>query len=375
MLGACSFQKEPNKTAKVVETPKEVKVGMTKEEIREHLSKPEAGALPDRLQFALKAEDMGLALKIVVDADSSSLEEYGSEGITALDFALRSDAEELAMLLLEKGASPYRLRKGSTTRIIEANKKKIEEHSSIRALVDQAGKKLYEEGLQFAAASIGGLLDFSLRTGYPLTSKEYGVNSILETFGREIGKDTFFKFKSEKSRNGDCSFAVEEILEYVRKTEGPENIPWNTFFDASVNMNSLLLADYTGPKAGKKSSDYVAFLRKIEKEGYKGMRNVQKFFGSELISDEMMEVSLMNYIQAAEETELVDLIYDETFRKEIFDRFPNAYRELYEKVGHVQVEEAEEVFGEGELPGGKIGAARDLYDLQMKGENVELRCE
>lgn len=387
ILGACSFQKDPNKPAKVVETPKEVKVGMTKEEIQEHLSRPEAGTLPDKILFALKIQDPALLLKVVWDAESYEIDDYGSDGITALDLALKHDLDEIAVLLLEKGASPYRMRQGSTTRLVDAHASKISESPTISALIKVSGKKLYEDGFDTAKSSIAQLQSFVLRTGFSVTSSEFGT-PIIEALAKSIEKERSFivpSVKSEKNRNRyrnrvvECGIGIQEFLDLVIRLDGDAKIPWRDFFNGAIKAKSVELVSYVGTKIELASSDYLQILTAVEGDGYESIMNVQYVLGDSKITDRHVEESLLRYIEKAGTADLIELIYDKYDSKEIYEKFPEAYRSLYEKVGTLQV--AEEVAtegsseGEGELPGGKIAAPRNLFELSLQGKEFESRCD
>lgn len=377
MLGACSFQKEPNKPAKVVETPKEVKVGMTKEEMHEQLASPELGALPDRIILAMKQEDdVYLALKIVSDAGDSTIDELGVEGISALDLALRYGSEELAVLLLQKGASPYLMRRGSTTRVLDAHARAIANDPNIKALVNESGRKLYETGVFYAKESIGELMQFALEKGFPLSTKQFGP-SLLEVFAENIGvsklsKDTF------ESDPEDCSYGVQEILQFALRLEGEASIPWSTFFGAALRLQSVELGKFTGKYAQISNAEYVKFLDRADSMDYAQIMHVQSTFGPDVISDQKVESSLIRFIERARQQDLIDLIYDKTKSKEIYERFPEAYRTLYAKVGKLEVVVVPDNHagdGEGDLPPGKIESPRDLLGLYLEGRRtVTARC-
>lgn len=382
LISACSFQKDPNKepVTKVIAVEKEVKVGMTKEELLKELSKNENASLPDRILFVLKndEEDVATALKLVMEAEKSEIDVYGSDGLTALDFALKYEIHELAVLLLERGASPYRYRKGSFTRVIDAYRGKITEYSNanIQSLMDAATKRIYQSGLAaIEYGRTGELLDFAIGTGFPLTLQEEGMESLLSVWGKRIGTSSFVLKSPDDA--ADCRYGIQELLSFVEKAEGAEKINWKIFYEASLGLHDIELGHFVLQRLSGSEGSYVAFLRQAEQRGIDSILEIRRVFGQDKVSTRAVEESLMSYIRSAAASVLVNELFDSYISKSLYNDFPEAYEALYLKVGDLKPNKTTSMeMTEDGLPRGRSdgGPPRSIYQMYVDGEQIKGRC-
>lgn len=212
LMTACSFQKDPNKVAPP--TPEPVKIGMTKEELQEEILKSVDMAFPDKLLLAGKKGDKELVLKLLKEANSNDLNEYGVGGFTAMELLIKTGDDGLLVDALSKGGSLFKFRKGTKYRIYSVlDNSGVGSFELSRAAMSVSNERMRKDSFN-ALISPSIFLSHYWRTHYP----------VLQAIEGKTLLENITKFKSNYI---DISLKYEQthtwapLLKLIEETEGP----------------------------------------------------------------------------------------------------------------------------------------------------------
>ncbi|MEK2644547.1 hypothetical protein [Bdellovibrio sp. BCCA] len=212
LLSACSFQKDPDKKAPA--TPAPVKIGMTKEELQQEILKSSDIAFPDKLLLAAKKEDKDLVYRLLREATSKDLNEYGVGGFTAMELLIKSGEDSLFLDALSKGGSLYKFRKGTKYRIYSILDDSPNNFLDLsKEAIPKADEKMRKDAV-YSLMSPSTFLSNYWETNYP-------VLRVVE------GKTVLESIKNFKAGYIDISLRYERVqswaplLKLIEDTEGP----------------------------------------------------------------------------------------------------------------------------------------------------------
>lgn len=359
-LSACSFQKEPDKRAQVIET-KEVKVGMTAEEMEAKLTSNTTSALSDRILYAMRAEDEELLSAVIDAAQGPDWNAFGSTGETGLEVLVRYGAEELALRALSKGASPYKFHKGTKTRILDILSGSGSRWDEVTALMPVVDKKLYD----MAYANLihpDSAKKFYFDTGFPfLKSLEVGSPSLFERIGEFVPR------YREMALHGVCTSSFRPLIELIVHLEG------DIKGDAFAHLKTFFAAEdfYASQYFLSKLGRELNYLEKSELITELGSGSLRWLKDSleilPLSEDERRLVGrsilerLKGWKDSVWKTQLKELSTSEFLR----DKYPDLYAEIYS----ITKDKSIDIHDDTELAGGILPTEFNwlIKDFYKKG--------
>lgn len=217
LLSACSFQKDPNKepVTKVIAVEKEVKVGMTKEELYEDIQANKKLRFPDKLKLAMKNDDEELFEKLLREVKSYEINELGEDGDTALLMLLKMDADkEYIFNLLRNGASPYTPSRGLRVNSFDLLKEKDSSWDDIRAQLPFVDDELHRS-LAASLYHTSFIVERYFQIRFPFLKEMKGRPSALEQLVN-------FQFQHQRNNQENiCPASMRPFLGLIEKIEGP----------------------------------------------------------------------------------------------------------------------------------------------------------
>lgn len=355
-VSACSFQKNPNKLPPA--TPEPVKVGMTKDEVREQVTLMEGTSFPDKLLGAIKLKDEDLLFKLVREVDQKEVNQYALTGETALEIAITHGWEEVIIALLSKGASPYKPhKKGSYTPIqmLQVPGRSLNEATGI---ITANEAKYVEQAKSSMNLGPAYLINFYSETRFPLL-KVLSDGSRIIDFIYESGTDIA---KNDINLPSKCDLYVE-FFEALERLEGPVNLEPERLLKLAADTKSVKLLTYI---LSKKNLSNVEILEKVKRDSVDWKVQVAEILSltkeeQDLVQEEMIKV--------------METITPQTLRNDLSKcesvvslkaNFPQAFMALVNKLG-ADVVDAKVADC---LPGGKQPGWQKLYEDILEGNSV-----
>lgn len=339
----CSFQKDPDKSQRVIET-KEVKVGMTSEELEAKLTLTSTSALPDRILYAMRAEDEELLNAVIDAAQGPEWGEFGSTGETGLEIFVRYGAEELALRALSRGASPYKFHKGTKTRILDILSGSGSSWDEVTALMPVVDKKLYE----MAYANLvhpDSAKKFYFNTGFPfLKPLETGSPTLFERIAEFVPR------YREMALYGICTSSFRPFIELIVHLEGDIKgdafAHLKTFFAAE----DLYASQYFLSKLGRElnSSEKSDLINELGNASLRWLKDSSELFS---LSDDERRIVGRSILERSRgwkdsvwKFQLKELSTSEYLR----DKYPELYAEIYDIIK----DKSTDIHDDTELAGG-----------------------
>lgn len=357
LMTACSFQKDPNKAPPV--TPEPVKIGMTKEELQAEVFKVEGASFPDKLLFAITQEDEELFYKIIREAKDHELNDYSKTGETALLLVIRMGAPEVALSLLNKGASPYKGHKGTDYTPLQMINLNLEGYEDVKAVINPLSEKLFKEGLNSMEYGIASLVRFYNDTRFPLNKKMKDGKSLLDYLGKSGAR-----MLAKSNMSLACSGTYVTFLQAVEKLEGPLSLPWSDLLELARDVKSPDLLKYTLSKMeGYKSDEIFKIVQSSSIEWI-----VRSSWILEKNKADIEEILIKNINNSTDKVLKNDLSNCTTL-KTLEKDFPKAFQALSQKIDI----ESLNIYEGACLPGGKRENWMDLYNAILDGSGNELK--
>ncbi|MDG0818013.1 hypothetical protein NWE73_16640 [Bdellovibrio sp. PAP01] len=359
----CSFQKDPNKTV-----PEPVKVGMTKQELEDEIVKTTAVSFADKVRYAIQKDDEAMFSTLMSEVDKDSINSYSQDGATILEYFIKSPEMDLfTVMLLSKGASPYKRHRGTLTTPLTLFESLSEQKLSIKNAIAEFDKKEFLEGsLQ---GSPGGLWRFYLETGFPLTRAFEGNKTILKEFMENV-----HQFPSDINGVPQCDTEMVNLINLVSKIEGADKINWRDIAKLAISTES--------PRLLLKAIERLPDLPTSEKFELLKLTNTTRlewiFYALEILeiedkpTPEVRELFLQN-INKRGQKELVEDLYLKSVQDYLNrEGFMDIYTKIFEKVGKNL--KPQHIPDSNALPGGKYVPYSDVWEMLLRNEKMPSLC-
>ncbi|WP_374029826.1 hypothetical protein [Bdellovibrio bacteriovorus] len=364
MVTACSFQKNPDKTPP---KPEVIKVGMTKEELQEEIEGNAGINFPDQISFALKNEDMSLFYKLMDDVSEYRVNDYGKDGTTALDFMILHEQDQWAASLLEKGASPYKRRRGTQYSILKLLEEKKDQLPFTKAALLAADEDLYKRGRHSMSNGSSALM-FYWSTHFPMKASIQGKRPLLYTLFDE--KESLKEIRNE----GLLHDSHLKLLYLIEGAEGEIKEKVDEFLNFFFEVEDLGAFEF--------------FLRKRTIEADQRKNLISKFQDANLFwlkqitpvlrfsDEEKSEVSknIINSLKNRKDSAILKAFRLRSVLEFTMETYPEVYEYLYERFKNAEFQIKEDVVDNGDLPGGKVpNPERDAEEIYRDFLNDENR--
>ncbi|AFY00622.1 hypothetical protein [Bdellovibrio bacteriovorus] len=330
ILGACSFQKDPSKPSKVVEVvevPKEVKVGMTKEEIYEDISKSSELKFPDKLKVADKLDDEEMFLKLLDEVDFFNVNEVGEDGLTALQLFLREDVEIGHVLsLLRKGASLYVPIAGTEYTGFDFLKKKNSEWNEVRSQLPFNDLYLYENTSFY---SLEALYDSYDRTRFPMLKHLPGKQPLIcQTLGYARAYRDFESMDVKRVKFFD-------LLQMIEKREGTFEFkdPF-AFVKAAFVMEDIGAFDFFLKKLGRElnKEERLKLIETFDEATLYWVRDAHHFLSFSEAEIVVVGEQILKNVEKKKIKKMMQEIQSSSVLDMLIKKHPSAYAVAYDRI-------------------------------------------
>ncbi|KYG62588.1 hypothetical protein AZI87_14905 [Bdellovibrio bacteriovorus] len=359
-VSACSFQKNPNKLPPA--TPEPVKIGMTKEEVREQVIKMEGASFPDKLLGAIKLKDEDLLFKLVRDVDQNEVNQYAVTGETALEIAITHGWEEVIIALLSKGSSPYKPHKKGSYTPIQMLQVPGRSFNEATGIITANEVKYFEQAKSSMNLGPAYLINFYSETRFPLLK-------VLSDGSRTI--DFIYESGTDIAKNGinlssRCDLYVD-FFEALERLEGPLNLDPERLLKLATDTKSAKLLAYI---LSKKSLSSVEILEKVKRDSVDWKVQVAEVLSLTREEKESVQEEMIKVIETITPQVLQNDLSKCESVVSLKANFPQAFERLVNKLG-ADVIDAKVIDC---LPRGKQQGWQKLYEDILEG-NLVGYCE
>lgn len=352
-LTACSFQKNPDKTPPP--TPEPVKVGMTRDELKEEVLKIDGATFPDRLKFAISQKDEEVFTKVLLHAADEELNTYSQNGETALEILVKSNAVEWVLYLLGKGASPYKPHQHTTSGPMQMMSG-VGQYRETLKFIDEKDQAFYQKGVSANDSGISAFISFYNETRFPLTKEVQGkrlIDAIIESHDRPEFIGNGMTLRKE------CTDYYAPFFAAVEHLEGPLGVSGEGLIRLAKTVKSDSLLTYALSKSPSMSEREL--FEKIKTTSVDWIAKVAYRFKDH---QNGIEETLLKNIVAMDAKSLRQDLRECYSANVIKSSFPAAFKELEKKADPRHIEE---LFSNC-LPGAKAPTTEELQQNLLKGQ-------